>query len=56
MLYWKRIKEVYKFIAPMVQAKRHRITTNGTLITKEYVDFCNNHPDIFTVVSSMTEE
>lgn len=51
MLYWKRIKEVYKLIAPFVSAKRHRITTNGTLITKEYVDFCNNYSDIFTVVS-----
>lgn len=51
MLYWNRIKKVYLGITPLFKARMHRITTNGTLITDDYVDFCNAHPDIFTVVS-----
>lgn len=51
MLYWDRIKKVYLGIAPLFKARMHRITTNGTLITDDYVDFCNEHSDIFTVVS-----
>lgn len=51
MLYWDRIQKVYLGLASLFDARMHRITTNGTIVTDEYVDFCNEHPDIFTVVS-----
>lgn len=52
MLYWSQIKNVYGYLSGRNSTvKMHRITTNGTLITQKYVDFCNAHPDIFTVIS-----
>lgn len=51
LLYWARLKKIYTAIAPLFQARMHRITTNGTLIDEDYVEFCNAHEDIFTVVS-----
>jgi radical SAM protein with 4Fe4S-binding SPASM domain len=51
LLYWQNIKKIYLEIKDDISPKFHRITTNGTMVDDEYIDFCNAHPDIVTVIS-----
>ena len=51
LLYWKQIKQTIEQFDEWFDIDMHRITTNGTLIDEEYVEFCNQRSNIFTVVS-----
>lgn len=53
MLYWGMIKAVHSGLSRKGIVPTHHsvITTNGRLLTDEYVDYANAHPDIWTVVS-----
>lgn len=52
MLYISQIKAVYFGLDKLFpDIKKHRITTNGTLIDDAYVEFANAHSNIVTVVS-----
>lgn len=53
MLYWDRIRTTYEALAlhGIVPTTHNVITTNGRLMTDEYVEYANAHPDIWTVVS-----
>lgn len=51
LLYFDGIEYLFTNINKLRYAPFHRITTNGTLIDEEYVDFCNRNKEVFTVVS-----
>ena len=52
MLYWNIIKSVLNGLDKMFpNVKMHRITTNGTIVNEDYVNFCNSKENIHTVVS-----
>lgn len=51
LLYIDNIKYLFDKINEFRYVPFHRITTNGTLIDDDYVNFCNKNKEIFTVVS-----
>ena len=51
LLYWKQVRKTILELDSLYNIKMHRITTNGTLIDESYVEFCNKHQNVFTVVS-----
>lgn len=53
MLYWERIKTIHRVLTEqkLIPTEKSIITTNGRKLTEDYVEYVNNNPDIFTVVS-----
>lgn len=53
MLYFETVKKLYEGISSLgIKAQEfHRFTTNGDLISDEYVEWANSHDDVQTVVS-----
>lgn len=52
LLYMNKVKRVIdSFVKEYPNISLHRITTNGTLIDGDYVNFCNQYSSIYTVVS-----
>ena len=52
MLYWGRVKALHGALKNNgITPGQSTITTNGRLLTQDYVDYANANPDIFTVVS-----
>lgn len=52
LLYWRSIKTVLLGLDRLgVDVDLHRITSNGTLIDDDYIEFVNQNPKILTVIS-----
>ncbi len=52
LLYWDSIKTVLTEMDKLFPTvKTHRITTNGSLISDDYISFCNQNSKIATVLS-----
>ena len=53
MLYWDRIKTIHQILKAqnITPTDKSIITTNGRLLSDDYVDYANSNPDIWTVVS-----
>ncbi len=54
MLYWERIKTIHRILTEqkLVPIEKSIITTNGRALTDDYVEYANDHPDIWTTVST----
>lgn len=52
LLYFSQIRKIIEALhSSFPDIYKHRITTNGTLIDEDYVEFCNSYPSVFTALS-----